>query len=236
VHVAGLVTASPALRLAGVAGYEGTICQERAPACLKRVIDFMDRLRELTVTLIDTGSFERNDRIVLTAGGSSFFDVVVDRLRGPWPGDADVRVVLRSGCYVTHDAGGYERTSPLPERDGQRGFHQALEVWGHVLSRPEPELALIGFGKRDVPFDAEMPIPRAVRTGDGDLRVVTEGLAIQHLNDQHAFASVAPGFSLDVGDAVMCGIAHPCTAFDKWRVIPILDGDDRVVDAVATYF
>jgi D-serine deaminase-like pyridoxal phosphate-dependent protein len=236
VHVAGLVVASPALRLAGVSGYEGTICQERTPECLKWVIDFLDRLRELTVTLMDAGSFGDDESVVLTAGGSSFFDIVVDRLRGPWPRGVDVRVVLRSGCYLTHDAGGYERTSPLPERDGERGFHQALEVWGHVLSRPEPELALIGFGKRDVPFDAEMPIPRAVRGADGVVRAETDGLVIQHLNDQHAYASVAPGFGLEVGDAVMCGIAHPCTAFDKWRVIPVLDGDDRVVDAVATCF
>jgi D-serine deaminase-like pyridoxal phosphate-dependent protein len=188
------------------------------------------------VTLIDAGEFDAGEPIVLTAGGSSFFDVVVDRLRGPWPGGADVGVVLRSGCYLTHDAGGYERTSPLPERDGERGFRQAIEVWGHVLSRPEPGLALLGFGKRDVPFDAEMPIPREVRGADGMIRDATQGLNIQHLNDQHAYASVAPGFALDVGDAVMCGIAHPCTAFDKWRVIPVLDDDDRVVDAVATCF
>ncbi len=236
VYMAGLVAGSPALRLAGVAGYEGTICQERTPACLERVTDFLDRLRELTVTMIDAGGFDDGEPIVLTAGGSSFFDVVVDRLRGPWPGRADVRVVLRSGCYLTHDAGGYERTSPLPERDGERGFHQALEVWGHVVSRPEPGLALIGFGKRDVPFDAEMPIPRTIRGIDRALRTVTGGLTIERLNDQHAYASVGPGFALDVGDALMCGIAHPCTAFDKWRVIPVLDGDDRVVDAVATYF
>ncbi len=236
VHVASLVNASPALRLAGVAGYEGTLCHERGPDCLTPVIAFLDRLRELTCTLIDAGSFVGADRIVLTAGGSAFFDVVVDRLRGPWPGGADVGVLLRSGCYLTHDAGDYERVSPLPERDGERGFHQAMEVWGHVLSRPEPGLVLLGFGKRDAPFDFDLPVPRFVRTAAGGVVDAAGAIVIRSLNDQHAFAAVDPGFDLSPGDVVGCGISHPCTAFDKWRIIPVLDGEDRVVDAVATCF
>ena len=34
-----------------------------------------------------------------------------------------------------------------------------MELWGSVLSRPEPGLALLGFGKRDVPFDIDLPMP-----------------------------------------------------------------------------
>ena len=145
--------------LAGVSGYEGTLCQERSPECVALVMGFLDRLHELTTTMIDAGSFDGTDRIVLSAGGSAFFDLVVDRLRGPWPGGADVRLVLRSGCYLTHDSGIYERVSPLPARDGARGFQPAMELWGPVLSRPEPELAILGFGKRDVSFDIDLPVP-----------------------------------------------------------------------------
>ena len=158
-------------RLAGVAGYEGTICQDRSSECLTRVIVYLDRLRELTSTLIGTGAASDGaDRMVLSAGGSAFFDVVVDHLRGPWPSGADVRVVLRSGCYLTHDSGMYERLSPLPSRDGARGFQPAMELWAHVLSRPEPELALFGFGKRDVPFDIDLPMPVAIRRAVGRSR------------------------------------------------------------------
>ncbi|MEO8423541.1 MAG: alanine racemase [Actinomycetota bacterium] len=235
VHVAGRVASSDVLHLSGVAGYEGTICHDRSPECLALVLDYLDRLSELTRTMIDAGTFDGGERIVLTAGGSAFFDLVVDRLRGPWPGDADVRVVLRSGCYVTHDSGIYERVSPLPARDGDRGFQPALELWGSVLSRPEPGLALLGFGKRDVPFDIDMPIPQVVRSG-ADAWDVAGRLTIRELNDQHAYGTVIPGTSLEVGDVVGCGLSHPCTAFDKWRVIPVLDDDDRVVDAIATYF
>ena len=224
------------LRLAGVSGYEGTICQDRSPECLARVIAYLDRLRELTSTLIDTGAFHAADRIVLSAGGSAFFDVVVDRLRGPWPNGADVRVVLRSGCYLTHDSGMYERLSPLPSRDGARGFQPAMELWAHVLSRPEPELALFGFGKRDVPFDVDLPSPVVIRRASGDTVDANAGLEIRSLNDQHAYAHVRADLELEPGDVVGFGISHPCTAFDKWRVLPVLDDDDRVIDAIATHF
>ncbi len=236
VHVASRVRSADALELAGVSGYEGTLCQERSPECVALVLGFLDRLRELTSTMIDAGSFEATDRILLSAGGSAFFDLVVDRLRGPWPSGADVRIVLRSGCYLTHDAGIYERLSPLPSRDGARGFQPAIELWSHVLSRPEPELAILGFGKRDVSFDIDLPFPRVVRTGSGVSVDVGDGLEIRSLNDQHAYGRVRPGFALEVGDRVGLGICHPCTSFDKWRTIPVLDEDDRVVDAVATFF
>jgi D-serine deaminase-like pyridoxal phosphate-dependent protein len=236
VHVAGRAASSDVLHLAGVAGYEGTICHDRSPECLALVLSYLDRLRELTRTLMDAGTFDGAERIVCSAGGSAFFDLVVDRLRGPWPGGADARMVLRSGCYLTHDSGIYERVSPLPARDGERGFHPAMELWGSVLSRPEPGLALLGFGKRDVPFDIDLPMPQMVRSSDGDTRLAEGLLTIVELNDQHAYARVDPGLSIDVGDRVRCGLSHPCTAFDKWRHIPVLDEDDRVIDAVATFF
>ena len=39
-----------------------------------------------------------------------------------------------------------------------------------------------------------------------------------------------------VGDWIEFGVSHPCTVFDKWQLIPVLDADDRVVDLVRTYF
>jgi D-serine deaminase-like pyridoxal phosphate-dependent protein len=47
---------------------------------------------------------------------------------------------------------------------------------------------------------------------------------------------VGSDLPLGVGDLVACGISHPCSAFDRWRAIPVLDERDRVVDAVATFF
>ena len=41
---------------------------------------------------------------------------------------------------------------------------------------------------------------------------------------------------LQHGDVVAFGISHPCTAFDRRRVLFELDDDDRVVGAIATMF
>jgi D-serine deaminase-like pyridoxal phosphate-dependent protein len=235
-EVAERVRRSGRLELAGVAGFEGTLCHDRSPACVERVRGYLDGMRTLAGRLLDRGAFDDAAEVVLTAGGSAFFDLVVERLRAPWPSDVPVRVVLRAGCYVAHDSGMYERLSPFSsEVDPDRRFRPAIEIWGSVLSRPEPDLAILGFGRRDVPFDQDLPAPRAVRTAGRT--VPADGrLVVTALNDQHAFCRVTAALSLEVGDLVASGISHPCTAFDRWRVIPVLDEDDRVVDAVATFF
>jgi D-serine deaminase-like pyridoxal phosphate-dependent protein len=234
IGVAERVRASSALRLAGVAGYEGLVCRDRSEACLDRVREYLDAVRGLGEALVKGGGFD--DGVVLTAGGSAFFDVVVERLHDMWRGDVPARVILRSGCYLTHDAGLYERLSPFAgESESASRFHSAMEVWGPVLSRPERRMAIAGFGRRDVPFDQGMPIPMAVRSSSGEPRPL-DGCVVTDLNDQHAFIRVEEDVALDVGDLVKCGISHPCSAFDRWRVIPVLDANDRVVDAVATFF
>jgi D-serine deaminase-like pyridoxal phosphate-dependent protein len=236
VEVADRVRGSGRLELAGVAGFEGTICHDRSPACLERVRDYLDRLRELSARLLEGVELEHAG-FVLSAGGSAFFDLAVERLREPWASDVPIRVVLRSGCYVTHDSGLYERVSPFSsEDDPDRRFRPAIEVWGSVLSRPERDLAILGLGRRDVPFDQDLPEPRVVRTATGRTVPVDRRLVVTELNDQHAYCRVRGNFPLEVGDLVACGISHPCTAFDRWRIIPVLDEDDRVVEAVATFF
>lgn len=225
------VVASPMLELAGIAGYEGTIAHDREPESLGEVRTFLDALRRLAERLVDHGVLEAG--AIVTAGGSVFFDLVAEGLGGP--SAAGLRVLLRSGCYLAHDTGFYERASPLAGAVPERRFRSALEAWGAVLSRPEPGLALLGMGRRDVPFDQGLPRPTAVRRADG-FEDIDARVEITDLNDQHAYCRVGDGVRLDVGDLVRCGISHPCSAFDRWRVIPVLDDADRVIDAVATYF
>ena len=62
------------------------------------------------------------------------------------------------------------------------------------------------------------------------------GAKVTGLNDQHAYLRVDPGTPLAPGDLVCLGISHPCTTLDKWRVIPVLDEEDRVIDVVHTFF
>jgi D-serine deaminase-like pyridoxal phosphate-dependent protein len=231
VEIADAVAASTQLALAGLAGYEGTIAHDRSSESLGAVADYLDGLASLAGRLVDRGLV--GPGAVVTAGGSLYFDLVAERLgQLSSPG---LLVLLRSGCYLTHDAGLYERSSPFAGMAPERRFRSALEAWGAVVSHPEPELVLLGLGRRDVPYDQGFPRPLAVRRHDGE-EDLDGRMEVTDLNDQHAFCRVVPEVRLDVGDLVRCGISHPCSAFDRWRLIPVLDDDDRVVDAVATYF
>ena len=233
-EVAAAAAGSPVLDLVGVEAFEGIIHSASLEADLGTVDSPLDGLRALMTELAAAGRFDGRDEILLTVGGSAYFDRVVERL--PAPFDRPVRIVLRSGCYVTHDSGYYDHLSPLGERspDGER-LRAALEVWGVVLSRPEPDRALLGMGKRDVAYDLDLPVPLRAR-GHAGLRDVRGSLAIFDLNDQHAYLRLAPEDELAVSDLVGCGISHPCTAFDKWRLIPVVDDDYTVVGAVHTFF
>jgi D-serine deaminase-like pyridoxal phosphate-dependent protein len=230
-EIARAVVRSGSLHLAGVAGYEGTIAHDRSPGSLEKVRAYLDVLGALVTRLLDEGALDAGP--IVTAGGSLYFDLVVERLADAWDGAS---VLLRSGCYLTHDSGHYERSSPFAERESASRFRPALEAWGAVLSRPEPRLALLGLGRRDVPFDQGYPRPLLLRRSDGTTESIDGKVEITALNDQHAFCRVGEGVRVREGDLVMSGISHPCSAFDRWRVIPVLDDDDRVVDAVATFF
>jgi D-serine deaminase-like pyridoxal phosphate-dependent protein len=206
--LAARVARSDRLRLAGVTGYEGTIADDRGASSLDRVGAFLDDLRGLALQVADEHAFEESP--VVSAGGSA--------------------------CYVTHDHGVSASSSPLANEPEGLGFLRALEARGTVLSTPEPGLALLGLGRRDVSFDQGYPRPLRVRRADGSDASIEDRVVVTALNDQHAFCRVGGDMTLQVGDVVACGISHPCTALDKWRVIPVLDDGDRVVDAFATFF
>lgn len=213
-EVARAVTACAELRLVGVAGYEAARGHDTGPAARAEVTEY---LRELHAAVTGLAGLFETDRIIVSAGGSTYFDAVADVLTD-WPDGTPVRTILRSGCYLTHDHGLYARTSPL-------GFRPALQVWAQVVSRPEPDLAVLGMGRRDVSFDQDLPIPLGLGSS-----------AVTKLNDQHAYLRLGPGDQVDVGDWLEFGISHPCTVFDKWQLIPVLDDDGRVMDLVRTYF
>jgi len=236
IEVAGRVKASSQLRLRGTEGYEGVIHFDGHD--LSEVDEFLGRVRRLTECLDADGFFADLDEIIVTAGGSLLPDRVVAQLSGKWTLSRPVRLVIRPGCYVTHDSVFYEDFGPFGVRapmEDQPRLLAALTVWSYVMSRPEPDLALLGFGKRDVSYDIDLPIPLVIRR-NGETRPLDGELEVFLLDDQHAFVRVADGFDLAVGDIVGCGISHPCTTFERWRAIPVVDGEHDVVDVVHTYF
>ncbi|GGS55651.1 MULTISPECIES: alanine racemase [Actinokineospora] len=231
--VAKAVSASPALRLAGVAGYEGPAASTADVEGLSAVWSYLDALRTAAVSL---HPMVETPRTIVTAGGSAYFDVVAASLTGAWP--MPVLPVLRSGAYITHDDGFYRDVSPLgatPRLTGVPPLKPALTAWAQVSSRPEPGLALLAAGKRDLSHDLGMPRPRLHRTADGVTPL--EGCEVTAMNDQHTYLRVPADHPLSIGDWVALGISHPCTTFDKWPLIPVTAEDgETVVDLIRTFF
>jgi D-serine deaminase-like pyridoxal phosphate-dependent protein len=226
--VARAVASSAALELVGVAGYEGSLSRPTPAATATAARDFCLGLGELTRRLLDGGLLP--GRPIVTAGGSAYFDGVVDALAG----EAAWRLVLRSGCYVTHDHGLYRAISPFERSPGAYALRPALRVFAPVLSRPEPGVVIVGAGRRDASSDGALPVVLNGLRGDQSLDV--SGVETERLFDQHLVATAPAGCELRPGDEVELGISHPCTTFDKWRWLPVVDDDDRVVDVLRTFF
>jgi D-serine deaminase-like pyridoxal phosphate-dependent protein len=225
VRVASAAAAVPGVELAGVAAFEGMLPDQ--PAVTELMATLLAAAEAITGTGVARGAAYP---WILSAGGSAFFDTVVGAL-GPVARERGWRVLLRSGAVVSHDDGRYARTTPFLRAPEDGSLTAALQVWAQVLSTPEPGLAILGAGKRDLPFDLGMPVPVAARGIDGVVRPL--GGEVDTLNDQHAYLR---GATVRPGELVRLGISHPCTAFDKWRVIPVVDDDYRIVDLLHTYF
>ena len=210
----------------GVSGFEGAVPGgDRAGEGIEKLRTF---LRHIVAAAEITAPFIREDKIIISAGGSSFFDYVVEEL-GKYSGDA--HRMLRSGGYVSHDHIHYEDLYPFMGAPDAERFYPALELWARVLSVPESHLAILNYGKRDAGNDLDNPLPisklgRTPEPFKGE---------IEKLNDQHAFMKIAPG-SVVVGDIIGCGISHPCTNFDKWQLIPVVNDNYDVIDLVHTHF
>jgi D-serine deaminase-like pyridoxal phosphate-dependent protein len=235
VAVADAVAASPRLRLIGVGGYEGALAHDASTEAFAKVDSYLKNIRELAITL--AGHFEDLDRVIVTVGGSAYFDHVADALTQPWPGGMPVLPVLRSGAYVTHDDGFYRDISPLGEHariDNAPSFRSALRAWAQVTSKPQEDLALLTIGKRDASFDEGLPEPQVIRTADGTKPLT--GCEVTAMNDQHSFMAIN-GADVQVGDWIGLGLSHPCTVFDKWQLLPAVGADgETVVDLIRTYF
>jgi D-serine dehydratase len=181
----------------------------------------------------------RDESLLLSVGGSGFLDAVWEFSQQM---QRHFQIVIRSGCYVTHDHGYCAHNLAAAHQRADRRanlplFRPALELWSHVQSTPEEGLAILSFGKRDCSYDLELPIPLFARNPiDSGRRIDLKDTKITQCNDQHAYLS-GPGIEqLRVGDQVCCGISHPCTAFDKWRILPVVDDSYNLLDIYRTYF
>jgi D-serine dehydratase len=231
-----VVHSADRLKLAGVEGYEGIALGATHAASQAAAREFLERLAQAVRAVRPMAAPDA--LFLVTAGGSMFFDLVVEHLgRLALP---EAQLVLRSGGYVTHDSVHYEQGSPLGAHLGPTAaagqLRPALEIWSSVLSRPEPDLAILSMGKRDVPIDLDLPVPLYRSRAHAAAERLGKGYRVFRANDQHAYLRLPPGADVRVGDLVGCGISHPCTAFDKWRVLLLVDEARNVIGAVRTYF
>ncbi|KVZ29616.1 amino acid deaminase [Burkholderia ubonensis] len=236
--LAALARYPDTLKLAGIELYEGVLKEEG------EIRAFLQGAVALTRELAAAGRFARTPAI-LSGAGSAWYDVVAEEFAKA-SGAGFAEVVLRPGCYLTHDVGIYKKAqtdvfarNPTARKMGE-GLLPALQLWAYVQSVPEPNRAIVALGKRDSAFDAGLPEPaRHFRPGrDSAPRDVAaaEGWAITGLMDQHAYLQIPPGADVKVGDMIAFDISHPCLTFDKWRQLLVLDPQFRVTEVVETFF
>ena len=221
--------------LCGVEVFEGVLKDEAAiRLLLKKTVD---TLRELAQEKL----FDRTP-VILSGAGSAWYDVVAEVFSKVEIGQP-LDVVLRPGCYLTHDVGVYreaqreiQNRNPVAKRLGS-GLQPALQVWAYVQSLPETEKAIIALGKRDAAFDAGLPTPVLhYRPGSAAPVAAPAVWELTGMMDQHAYMRVSEDADIRVGDMIGFDISHPCLTFDKWRCLPVLDAEYRVIDVVQTYF
>jgi D-serine dehydratase len=231
----------PCLQLCGLEAFEGIYSLAADPAAPQKVSTLLQHVRFALERIFALALFAPGP-IVVTAGGSVFFEQVAYELRGLR--GSRFEVILRSGCYLTHDNGMYDQSlanplhSPVSATQLSAPLRPALEVWSYIQSRPEKELAIANFGKRDVSYDIALPKMMSWRRPSLHSRIqpLDGTVTVRALNDQHAYLQLPASHPLAVGDLVGAGISHPCTTFDKWQLLYLVDDDYNVLAGIRTFF
>ena len=223
------------IRLRGIEVYEGVLETEES------IRVFLRRAVAVTRKLVEEGRMQSTPAL-LSGAGSAWYDVVAEEFSAAGLGGA-VEIVLRPGCYLTHDVGSYRRAQAriLENNPVARKMHEgllpALQVWAYAQSIPEAEKAILALGKRDAAFDSGLPVPALhYRPGQGAPKPAPAHWSVTKMMDQHAFLQIGANDDLRVGDMIGFDICHPCLTFDKWRVLPVLDSNYTVVNIVQTFF
>jgi D-serine deaminase-like pyridoxal phosphate-dependent protein len=227
------IAAAPAVTLCGIEGYEGLIGGGHAAGDIR---SYGQKLVTSMRTLRAAGAFADRKPIV-TAAGSQWFDLIAEAFDQP-----DLRdhctPVLRPGCYVVHDHRSYrdamaEVKARHPELKGE--LEPALAVFAHVQSLPEPGLAVVAMGKRDISVDPDLPIPLQLHRPGQPARPLT-GCSVRKVMDQHVKLVSPDDLTFHIGDILSFGASHPCLTFDKWRQVLLVDRGLHVLETMPTFF
>ena len=222
-QIAQQIRADSRLKLRGVTGFEGAVPDgARGRRGEKKLVKFCQKI----VAAANLAYPNKSEEVfTISAGGSAYFDIVARELN---KFDKQRRLLLRSGGYITHDHWYYEEIYPFAATD--RSFQPAIEVWAQVISKPEQDFGVLNLGKRDIGNDLHNPIP--IKSYDGQVKSFSA--VIEKLNDQHGYLRTRADFQL--AQLIGLGISHPCTTFDKWRLVPLVNDNYDVVDCLQTFF
>ncbi|MCE0811029.1 amino acid deaminase [Buttiauxella sp. S04-F03] len=224
----------PGLRLRGLELYEGVLHGENPQPKVEALLRDAAALACQLEQYVD-GEF------ILTGAGSVWYDVVCNVwLVAKKP--ANCRIVIRPGCYITHDAGIYQQAQDeLMARDKVAcdlggDLVSALELVAMVQSVPESDRAIVNFGKRDSAFDAGLPQPVAHYRAGKSLELVANAIETTGIMDQHAMLKLKAGADVQVGDILVFSTSHPCLTFDKWKALLLVDEQYNVLETLETAF
>jgi D-serine dehydratase len=228
------ISGLPGLRLRGLELYEGVLHGENPQPKVEAL------LRDAAALACQLERYVEGE-FILTGAGSVWYDVVCNVwLQADKP--ANCRVVIRPGCYITHDKGIYQQAQDeLMARDkvacGLGGdLASALELVAMVQSVPESDRAIVNFGKRDSAFDAGLPQPIAHYRQGKSLSHPGEVIETTGIMDQHAMLKLRPGADVQVGDILVFSTSHPCLTFDKWKALLLVDDEYNVLETLETAF
>jgi D-serine dehydratase len=223
------------IALSGIEVFEGVLDDETS------IREFLQNAVKVARELAANKQFDRSPAI-LSGAGSAWYDLVAEVFSKAGLGEA-IEIVLRPGCYLTHDIGVYRiaQQQIIVRNPVARGMAStlvpALQLWAYVQSIPENQKAIIGLGKRDVAFDAGLPVPALhYRPGSPAPNAAPGTWKLTRMMDQHAYLQIEEKADLRVGDMIGFDISHPCLTFDKWRYLPVLDSHYQVIDVVETFF
>ncbi len=233
--LAALERRRDAIDLDGIEIYEGVLDDEGS------IRAFLQHAAAVGRMLGEKKRFRRAP-FLLSGAGSAWYDVVAEEFSAAGFGDS-VEIVLRPGCYLTHDVGSYRKAqqrilehNPVAQRM-RAGLIPALHVWAYVQSIPEDQKGIVGLGRRDAAFDSGLPVPALhYRPGDANPKPAPSHWETTKIMDQHAYLKIAAGDDIQVGDMIGFDICHPCLTFDKWRVLPIIDASFNVIEVIQTFF
>ncbi|WP_394203913.1 amino acid deaminase [Shewanella waksmanii] len=242
-QLAQYIASAPALKLAGLAFYEGVIHgDDAAQNIAKFVAQNVTLAKQLANDLLKDKQTDTQAEFLITGAGSAWYDIVSEHISLANAQEI-LTAVIRPGCYLIHDTGIYEQAqqhvierSPLA-CDIDSELINSLHIWAYVQSVPQPGMAIVGLGKRDVAFDAGLPTPEQhFRPSDTAPTKVTGDWQVTRIMDQHAMLSVPENSDIQPGDMICLSTSHPCLTLDKWRFVGIEDDNYCINQIIETHF